>query len=155
MLPLSSMQLDNATSMDEIDQIIDLPESAAILNCSGWSIVEPVTMGNRYRLIECLIKEEVISKRETNLKAFFRGLNLLNVGDLIVAHPKIMEPVFVFKHDKLTADSFMALVGSVKPPSPTHSRAFGFFRDYVCYLEGILLVYVLLPLSISTLNLWG
>jgi hypothetical protein len=67
------MQLDSATSPDEIDEIIDLPGSASILNCSGWSIIEPVNLGNRYRLIGCLIREEVISKRETNLKAFFVG----------------------------------------------------------------------------------
>jgi hypothetical protein len=62
----------------------------------------------------------------------------------MVTHSQIMEPVFVHKHSVLTADSFMALVASVRPPSPTDARAFDFFR---VIWKVLLLVMVVLLLS--------
>lgn len=130
------LQLDNAADTDEIDDIMDQPTSLSIINSSGWSHVEPVTHANRYRLIQCLITEEVISKREKNMNAFFRGLNNINVGDLITAHPKKFKNMFVFQEYILTADTFMSLVKSLKPPLQKEAQAFEFFKEYVYYLEG-------------------
>ena len=96
-----------------MDEVIDQPTNLSIINSSGWSPIEPVTHANRYRLIQCLITEEVIMKREKNMNAFFKGLNSLKVGDLLVENP---EYLFVFKEHVLTADTFLNLIESLKPP---------------------------------------
>ncbi len=98
----------------------------------------PVTHANRYQLIQCLVQDEVITKRESNMKAFFRGLNMLKVGDLLLNKPDIMKSVFVFKSEKLTANAFMKLVLSLRPPAcePKKYQAFEYFRQYVHCLEG-------------------
>ena len=128
--------MDNAASTDEVDDIVDVPTNAAIINSSGWSPIEPITHANRYQLIQCLIGEEVILKREKNMKAFFHGLDTLKVGELILAHPEKMKSLFVYQEHPLTADSFMGLVASLRPPSTKEAQAFEFFKEYVYYLEG-------------------
>ncbi len=128
--------MDNATNTDEVDEIIDLPANSTIINASGWSSIEPVTHANRYRLIQNLIGEEVILKRERNMKAFFCGLNVLKVGDLMLAQPEKMKSLFVYEENLLTADSFMNLVESMRPPLEKQAQSFEYFKEYVYYIEG-------------------
>lgn len=128
------LQLDNAANTDEVDDVIDVPANAAIINSSGWSIAEPITHANRYCLIQSLIREEVISKRESNMKAFFCGLNVLKVGELMLAHPERMKNLFVYQESHLSVDSFMTLVASVRPSCPKQAQALEYFREYVDYL---------------------
>ena len=44
---IQKLQLDNATTDDEVDEICDLPASYFIISSSGWSITEPVTHSSR------------------------------------------------------------------------------------------------------------
>ena len=115
--------------------MVDLPKNSSIINSSGWNPWEPITHVNRYRLIQSLISEEVITKREQNIQAFMKGLNLLKVGDLVAAYPDLMKEVFVYKHTNITADQFLALVTSPKPDSPKHAQAFDHFVHFVNHLE--------------------
>ena len=103
----SPFQLDNAVNTDEVDEIIDIPVNSSIIKTSGWSIIEPITHANRYQLIQYLVQDEVITKRESNIKAFFNGLNMLKVGDLLLSHPDTMMSLFVFESEQLTAYSFV------------------------------------------------
>ena len=116
-----------------------IPVNSSIIKTSGWSIIEPITHANRYQLIQCLVQDEVITKRESNIKAFFNGLNMLKVGDLLLSHPDTMMSLFVFESEQLTAYSFMLLVESLRPEScdSKKSQTFEYFRQYVLHLEGL------------------
>ena len=72
LLPVD-MQLDDAKTNEEIDCVIDEPASMFIVNQSSWSIVEPVNMTNKAALLQHLIWEEVILRRESNIHAFMKG----------------------------------------------------------------------------------
>lgn len=65
------MQLDDVKTSDEVDSVLDEPASMFIINQSSWSIVEPVTVANRAALLQHLMWEEVILRRESNIKAFY------------------------------------------------------------------------------------
>ena len=61
------LQLDTATTDNEIDSLLDLPTNT-IINASGWSITENITV-DKYTLIQHLLIDEVI-KRQNNLQAW-------------------------------------------------------------------------------------
>ena len=130
------MQLSDAADEEKIDQLLDKPSYSFILNNCGWSITEPVVPSNRFRFLQHLVYDEVITKRENNLKAFFRGLNSLQVGDLIKAHPDLTKSLFVVKSSQLTYEKFLSFVSSPRPQDPSRARAFDFFSEFVIYLEG-------------------
>ena len=66
------------------------------------------------------------------MQAFIRGLNHLDVADLVRAHPDMMKEVFVYKSTMLTAKQFLALVISSRPDGDTTfkcAKAFDYFVD--------------------------
>ena len=81
------LQLDEAKTIDEIDALVDQPASMFIINQSGWSIIEPVTMENKASLLQHLIWEEVILRREGNIQAFKQGLDCLKLLQLMQTWP--------------------------------------------------------------------
>lgn len=104
-------QIDSAPRDIELDALLDKPTSGSIINSSSWSVVEAVTMRNRSLLLQQLMHEEVIVRREGNLQAFQRGLDSLQLSDLLVAHPQLMRPLFVAEDGKhLTATEFISLI---------------------------------------------
>lgn len=129
------LQLDKACTKDEIDALVDLPANMSIINHSGWSITEPVTIANKAVLLQQLIWEEVILRREGNIRAFKRGLGHLNLLQLMHTNPDLMKPLFVAKSEEVTAEVFMGLVSSLRPQKIEQQRAFDYFRDFVFHLE--------------------
>ena len=128
-----------AQNEDQLDAILDIPTNIQIVNNSSWSTIEPVTMSSRVRLLQQLIFEEVIVRREGNLLAFKKGLNSLQLGEIIAAHSLLMRPLFVAGAElPLTADVFLSLVKTPKPDASDKVRAaYDFFRSYVIYLAGV------------------
>ena len=122
---------------DDIDCLCDAPSTLAIINNSSWSITEPVTMRNKSSLLQRLILEEVIIRREGNLQALRQGLDRLKIIDLIVAYPTLMKPLFVSMPQLLSAERMWCLVSSLKPQDPMQQRAFGFFKGFLQYVEGM------------------
>ena len=133
------MQLDEAKTNDEVDQITDTPTALFLLNQSSWSITEAVTMLNKSYLLQKLIFEEVITRREGSLQAFRRGLNHLGLVPLLQSFPDMMKPIFVAEPVKLTAESFLSLIVSLKPQEAEQRHAFDFFCAFVQHLQGELL----------------
>lgn len=103
--------------MDEIDALVDLP---AIINPSGWNITEPVTIANKAALLQQLIWEEVILRREGNIQAFKRGLNHLKLLQFMQTNADLLKPLFVAKCEEVTAEVFMGLVSSLRPRNSGH-----------------------------------
>ena len=121
---LPSIQLDDAKTDDDIDKILDQPASMLIINQSQWSIVEPVTTSNKSSLIQHLIWEEVIQRRDQNIQAFKRGPKQFKMVELIQKHPDMLKPLFVAQpSQEITAGEFWSLVASLKPSAHEHQRA--------------------------------
>ncbi len=131
-----SLQLDEAKTDGDIDTLLDQPASMFIINHSGWSIVDPVTTGNKAVLLQHLIWDEVILRREGNIQAFKRGLGDLGLLQLVQRYPDLMKPLFVAQPDgqEVTALAFMGLVESLKPTEKEQLRAYDYFQDLVAYL---------------------
>ena len=70
------------------------------------------------------------------MNAFFRGLNLLRLGDLIIAQPEKFHSLFVYEENILTVDTFLNLVSSQKPLLQKQAQSYNFFMEYVHQLEG-------------------
>ena len=96
------------------------------------SITEPVVASNKIRFLQ---HQEVITRRETNLKAFYYGLNVLQVGDLIKAHPERTRSLFVAGPDCLSSARFLSLILSTRPEQVVinQGRAFDYFRKFVLH----------------------
>ena len=128
--------MTDASTEDEIDHLFDKPVNAAILNGYGWSIIQPIVPANKLSFLQHLIQDEVIIKRERNLKAFQRGLNVLGVGDLLKRYPCITDKLFVAQKSPLSPAGFLDLVSSLRPQRQEEVQAFEIFKEFVSYLEG-------------------
>ena len=131
------IQLDKADAESEIDTLLENPAYIAILNNSRWSIIDAVDMSNKDALSQLLIAEEVIVRREANLKAFCRGLNVVGFADLIEKWPNLMRPLLVTEDFEITSTIFKGLIKSQKPSSPAESRAYDMFMNFISSIEGI------------------
>ncbi len=137
------LQMATALNEDQIDEILDKPANTYILNGCGWSLIEPITPSNKHHFLQHLMLDEVIVKRERNLKAFVRGLKVLGITDMIRRHPAMTKKLFVTENVLMTPDTFMKLVGSIQPKKTRELQAFGFFKDFVSSLGGELYNYSL------------
>ena len=114
---------------------MDKEESIAILNNSSWNVVEPITSHNKAVLIQRLIDEDVIVRRERNMKAFRRGLEALGFLKLPIKHTSLMKHFFVVEHKALTPEEFLGLV-TCNPSMNPEKRAHDFFKEFVTYVHG-------------------
>ena len=66
---INILQLDNATSQDDINDIIDDPRYMAIVNSSGWPTTKSITTASKSEFLQQLTLNEVILKRQHAIKA--------------------------------------------------------------------------------------
>ena len=108
-----------------------------ILNQSRWSIVEPITKSSKDALLQELVLEEVIIRRETNLKAFRRGLSVLKITDLLDEYPDLMRVLFVAGDSRsITSHQFVSLIGCKRPENPQQGYSYDIFMEFVAHIEG-------------------
>ena len=134
----SHTQLNDASTEDEVDDILDNPSYAYILKSCGWCITKPITLSNKMQFLQHLVQDEVIAKRERNMKAFVCGLDCLEFGELVRQHPEMTRSLFVAAQSAtISAKVFLSLISSNRPAeSKEHARAFDYFKDFIAYLEG-------------------
>ena len=107
-----------------------------ILNQSRWSIIEAITKSNKDALLQQLILEEVIIRREANLKAFRRGLGVMGISSLLCGYANLLRPLFVEERRLLTANEFKSLIDCRRPSNSEQSRAYDFFMEFIAHIEG-------------------
>ena len=136
------MQLDNAITDDQIDNLLDLPTNTFILNASGWSITENVMVEKKYTLIQHLLIDEVITKRRKNLQAFCLGLQSLRINFLMHVYPDLMKEIFVHSGDApLTTEKFLSLISTIPSSPPSHVRVYNFLMEFISQLGGTCIIY--------------
>ena len=130
--------MDAATTDEEIDSLLDLPTNTFIINASGWSITESVTIEKKYKLIQHLLIDEVITKRRKNLQAFCLGMECLGVDFLLRSHPDLMMEIFVHSDEApLSKERILSLFSSTRPLfPPSHTRAYDFLMESISQLGG-------------------
>ena len=77
----------------------------------------------RMHFLQQLILEEVIIRREANLKAFRHGLDVLEITTLLEEYPHLLKPLFIEKHP-LAASQFKSLIDSEQRSDPVQGRAY-------------------------------
>lgn len=131
-----SLQFNKATTEDEIDAILDKPSCMMILNHSSWSILEAITKANKDVMLQQLILEEVIIRREANLKAFRRGMRVLEITDKLQEYSHLLRPLFVAEEHAITASQFKGWIESERPSDPEQGHAYDMFMEFVAHIEG-------------------
>ncbi len=128
------VQIEEAQSNEEIGSIVDEPDNLAVLNASSWNVIDPVTMRNKHSFVQRLIDEEVIVKRERNLKAFRQGLQAMNFLSLVVKFPSLMQQFFVAAESfrPLSPDEFFKLAEVPCPENQSEDIAWLYFKDLSC-----------------------
>ena len=66
-----------------------------IVNTSGWSITKEITLQSKNMLIQNLIYDEVIGKRERYIRALRRGLTHLGVLDMLLSNQEKTSQLFL------------------------------------------------------------
>ena len=108
----------------------------AILNNSRWSILGEINKSNKGALLQQLILEEVITRREENLKAFQRGLKVLGFADPIRNWPELTRPLLVNDTErKITAEVFKKLI-KAQPKDQRESEAYEIFLKFIAFIDG-------------------
>lgn len=121
---------------ERINDVLENSSIMAIVNHSRWSVTDAITKSNKLALLQQLIWEEVVHRREHNLKAFRKGLNILGIVNLIQHNPNITRPLFVFDGNAtLTSQQFISMIESSQPVYPDECQAYERFMEFVTLLE--------------------
>ena len=117
------MQIDQAQDDKVLNRILDDPAHMAIINSSTWPVTKGISMLTKMELMQTLIIEEVITKRDVNIRAFRKGLFVLGFLNLCRDYADLTKPLFVHCEEEFTREKFMSLMAAVPPPRPCkHSR---------------------------------
>ena len=69
----------------------------AIINSSGWSLTSEITLQSKHDLIQGLIYDEVVGKRDRHIHALRRGLQRLGVLDMLKQYPNQTRQLFLYQ----------------------------------------------------------
>ena len=133
----SNLQIDQATTDDIIDKVLEDPAKMAIVNSSRWPVTKPINMRSKAELIQEIMVEELLSKRGENVRAFQTGLSVLEFLSFCHKHPIVTKELFVYKNRPLTACMFLQppvmSKQITKPDSSDVDRmnAFNWFLKYI------------------------
>ena len=125
------LQLDHASTVDEINTVIDDPRYAGILNSCGWPTTKCITATSKTEFLQCLVHNEVIHKRLGAIQAFCQGLEHLNVVTLLRQNVDVMKPVFLCQKESLTPEAFLSLISTPKPNNETKGLVYDWFVEYI------------------------
>lgn len=109
----------------------------AIVNASRWPITKAINMCSKSQLIQEIIVEEVLSKWGENIRAFQKGLSIMEFLYLCQKHPTLTKELFVYVSRPLAASMFLQPpVMSKLISKPDHSdvepvNAFNWFIKYI------------------------
>ena len=106
--------MDEANTPDDLDAILDTAKNMALINSSGWSPIQVITVNNKTSLLQGLIYEEIVRKRQNQIISLCRGLEKL---DLCRSHPELMRDVFVYSHTDMSATRLLGMIDPIVPTS--------------------------------------
>lgn len=96
------------------------------------SLHKPFRLTQEFKtaLLQGLIFDEVIAKRQDHIAAFQKGLERLEVMELIRKHPQQMRKLFVHSDETLNADQFLSLIETPQTTPVTH-QTWVWCKEYI------------------------
>lgn len=126
--------MDSAATNEEIDGLLEQDKYMTLVNASGWSVSTPINLSTKGALLQGLVWDEVVGKRERQVRAFRKGLDRFGLLDMIVRHRDLAEELFVFHESTLSLAEFKNLMSSEPPDKetqPKQAKAYQWFLDYL------------------------
>ena len=96
--------------------MLDENDHRDALLAAGW--VRVLTLENKGLVMWQLIVNEVLLKRKVVLDQFRASLKVLGVHELLICHPKLMEPYFVSREHTLNASAVLGLFEDIFQEQP-------------------------------------
>lgn len=75
--------MDEASTQEDIDAILDVPEYLEVINGSGWPCTQIVAISNINEIVQGLIAEDVIRKRMKSMDDLRKGLSIVGILPLM------------------------------------------------------------------------
>lgn len=107
------------------------PAFEQIVNGSQWDILTRVTIANKETLLSMLIFEELVSKREKQMKAFREGFKLLHLFEIVKRNEKLFEAVFLANLQEITAEDLMRRFSFKFTTTAHEGNVISWFKDFV------------------------
>ena len=101
-------------------------------------MLDGINKSNKDMFMQQLIFEEVIVRREANIRAFSRGLKVL---DMLSSYPHLIRPLMVPTEISLYANLFLSLLHKSETKNPKESKAYQLFISFVHFIEGMSFLY--------------
>ena len=121
------LQLDMASTKDEVDELLSRREFMTIVDSSRWSLTATITLATKSQLIQRLIIDEVIEKRRQQMENLKKGLERLEVLSICLEHPEVCKSLFVHSKRELTLTSLWL----IRCDDIQNSTVFVWFKDYL------------------------
>ncbi len=125
------IQMDRAESDEDIDLLLDILENMAVINASGWPPTKLIGMTNKSSLLQGLIFDELITKRQSQITAIRKGLASLGILRLCRTYPHLMKELFVYSFRPFGAAELMALIAPPDTTTEQSRQAWEWFKQYV------------------------
>ena len=118
--------------------IIEKPDSACIVDSSGWPAERLITIENKYEFIQLLLCEELLTKRMDGLRNLREGLNYFGLVDLFKAAPNFGEVLFLSQGNAdLSAKHFLKCFELQDPTKPEELKAYNHVIAFVNECEKV------------------
>lgn len=131
LLILTSDSQLNMSTTQQVNNLIERESSMAIINASKWPSTQPITNLTKHSLLQKLVVEEVIKKRDDHILSLRKGLEVLGFVAVMQRFPKQCEQLFVYGERLLTAAKLRGLIGTPRPQGSKQRQAYDFFSSYI------------------------
>ena len=128
------LQIDAASNDTELEKILDDSTNMAIINSSSWPVTKCIDCRSKFQLGQTLLIEEVLHKREANIRALRRGMHVLGFFKLCNEYPEKTKPLFLYTPAPLDSSRFFSLMHERTDKPADNSKqavAFTYFMKYV------------------------
>ena len=125
-----TLKLDDATSDEDIDLLLNEPKYMALVDSSRWSATTAINVSMKSSLIQGLIVEEVIGKRRGQMENLRKGLAKFgSMLSICQRYPQKCKTLFVYSEREVLYTDFLKLMAPIH--DDRHSEVLQWFRDYL------------------------
>ena len=127
------LQLDEASTEEDVDAILDVPEYLEIINGSGWPCTQTISISNKSEIVQGLVTEEVIRKRVKSMDDLRKGLKVVGILPLLELYPDQFKKFMVDGDKPITVEEFKEEL-SKKCTVPTEypeCQVYQWFMEYI------------------------
>lgn len=128
------LQMNEADTTEQIDQLLDQGHYMALVNACGWPSTQVISITNKNDLLQQLLLNEVIRSRAKQMQSFRKGLKVLGFQQLMMEYPKEFEELIVHHPSLLSVETLQGLIVAEHPDVPDQRRAYDYFMEYLSSL---------------------